>query len=64
MVARRQWTRAWWAASQGRARFVTSPAVIDELERGSFPGREDGLQLLGMLPLLAIQPAIQEIVEA
>jgi len=64
MVARRQWTRSWWSAALKRHELVTSPAVMDELERGAFPCREDCLRLLENLPLLAIEEPVLEIVEA
>lgn len=41
MVARREWTRQWWAAAGERYDIVTSPAVIDELERGDYASRND-----------------------
>lgn len=63
MVARRDWTRAWWRIALRREELVTSAAVIDELERGDFPAREDCLQLMEPLPLLAVEPPVQEIVE-
>jgi len=43
---------------------MTSPAVIDELERGEYPSRRDCLELIVGLPLLAVEPPIIEIVEA
>jgi hypothetical protein len=65
MVARRDWTREWWARSQKRqADLVTSVAVIDELERGDFAARSDCLRLVAGLPLLAIEAPILEIVQA
>jgi hypothetical protein len=63
MVARREWTRAWWRLASERHELVTSPAVIDELERGDYPSRRDCLELIVGLPLLAIEPPIIEIVE-
>jgi len=63
MVARREWTRAWWAGPGQSQDLVTSVAVIDELEWGEFPGREDCLQLMEALPLLALEPPVLEIVE-
>lgn len=63
MVARREWTRAWWSLASDRHELVTSPAVIDELERGDYPGRRDCLELIVGLPLLAIEPPIIDIVE-
>ena len=54
MVARRDWTRDWWADAKGRDDLVTSEAVLEELERGAFDARDACLQLLGDLPLLSI----------
>lgn len=64
MVARREWTRGWWSVAAERHELVTSPAVIDELERGDFPLRRECLELLGGLPLLAIEAPVMDIVEA
>jgi predicted nucleic acid-binding protein len=65
MIARREWTREWWsrAASAGTD-LVTSVAVIDELERGDFAARTDCVALVSSLPVLAIENAILEIVQA
>lgn len=65
MVARRNWTREWWE-ERGTRDFdlVTSQAVIDELSRGRFPGREDALKLVKRLELLPIRAEIEEIVAA
>ena len=46
------------------AELVTSAAVIDELERGEYPSRRQCLDLLGGLPLLAIELAVIDIVDA
>lgn len=63
MQARRAWTRDWWDSAPGRYDLVTSPAVVDELERGEYSGRSECLELIGSLPLLAIEPAVIDIVE-
>jgi len=63
MIARREWTRAWWRLAPDRHELVTSPAVIDELERGDYSNRRDSLDLIAGLPLLAIEPPIIDIVE-
>jgi hypothetical protein len=42
---------------------VTSPAVIDELERGEYPSRDDCLKLVERLELLEITPAVLDVVE-
>jgi len=62
MVARREWTRRWWDNAGVRYEMVTSEAVVEELSRGVFPTREDCLRLIGRLPLLAVEPAVAEIV--
>jgi hypothetical protein len=64
MVARREWTRAWWAGSWGACELVTSLAVVEELERGDFPAWEDCLALIADLPVLAVEPPILEIVQS
>lgn len=62
MVARRQWTREWFDAATGRDELVTSAAVLDELERGEFPGRADAIQMVSHLTPLQISNEIVEIV--
>ena len=63
MVARREWTRLWWAKATAEHDVVTSEAVYDELSRGEYSTREACLELLRDLPLLAILPPVAEIVE-
>jgi hypothetical protein len=47
----------------GEGLLVTSPAVVDELERGDFPNRVQCLTLIEPLPLLAIEPEVMDIVD-
>lgn len=61
-VARREWTRLWWKERITDYDVYTSEAVIEELERGSFPGQTDALQLIENLPLLDISESIADIV--
>ena len=63
MIARRNWTRQWWEEF-GTRNFdlVTSQAVIDELSRGRFPGRDDAVALVHDLQLLPVVEEIEEIV--
>jgi predicted nucleic acid-binding protein len=63
MVARRDWTRRWWEQSIGDCELVTSAPVLDELERGDFPKNDECLRLIAPLPLLAVEPAVLEIVQ-
>lgn len=63
-LARRVWTRRWWAGAGERYTLVTSDAVLLELRNGEYPSREAALALTQELPLLEITPAVAEIVEA
>jgi hypothetical protein len=62
IVARRDWTRSWWAIAPGRYRLVTSEAVIEELEGGISEHAEARLGLVAGLPLLSVEPEITVIV--
>lgn len=64
MIARREWTRQWWMQLTPRDLVVTSPAVLDELRRGQFHSKSETLGLISELPLLQINSAVEEIVEA
>ena len=64
IVARRDWTRQWWSDAAERYELVTSAAVLDELASGSTDRGTERLALVRDLPLLPIEPAISEIVEA
>ena len=62
-VARREWTRQWWNEHLPDYEVYTSEAVIEELEKGDFPGRSEALELMEQLPLLEINEPIADIVE-
>ncbi len=64
MIARRNWTRTWWDSQRHVYELVTSVAVLDELEVGTFPNQDQALALLAEVPLVLVEPAITEIVEA
>lgn len=64
MIARRNWTRTWWDSQRHAYELVTSVAVLDELEAGTFPNRDQALELLAEVPLVPVESAITEIVEA
>ncbi len=63
MVARREWTRSWWAQAASTCELFTSVAVIDELEQGAFPTRQECLDLVATLPVLAADLPVIEIVQ-
>lgn len=62
MAARRNWTRVWWDEQRFGYELLTSDAVIDELEQGSFPTKEDAIGLVENLPLLSVEEPIGDIV--
>ncbi|MCK4342741.1 MAG: type II toxin-antitoxin system VapC family toxin [Phycisphaerae bacterium] len=64
MVARREWTREWWDDHLIDYDVFASEAVIEELEAGSFPIKNDALALIQSLPLLETDEAIADIVAA
>ena len=64
IVARREWTREWWVTAGTRYELVTSPAVLDELAGGPSNRAADWLALLAGLPVLTVETAIAEIVQA
>lgn len=63
MVARRQWTREWWERRRQHYDLVTSQAVLNELGRGDYPGREDALRLMADARVLLLEPPIADIVD-
>ena len=64
MVARRLWTQQWWEEAEENYLLVTSVAVLDELARGDFPGRQEALEMLDKVSLLPIEEAVTDIVQA
>lgn len=65
MVARQNWTRRWLdAALLTSNELVTSIAVETELTAGDFPHKLDMLELASRFPLLDINDAVIEAVEA
>ena len=64
MQARREWTRQWWAQAHERDRLFTSGAVLEELGRGEYPSQADCLALVQDLPMLPVEPAVAEVVDA
>ena len=63
MIARRNWTRAWWDSRRQGYQLVTSVAVVDESQAGTFPNQDQALALLIDISLVPVEPAIIEIVE-
>ena len=63
MIARRNWTQTWWDNRRHGYLLVISEAVIDELQAGTFPNKDQALALLADVRLVPVEPAIIEIVE-
>jgi hypothetical protein len=62
MIARRDWTREGWDHHRTRYEVFTSEAVIEELEIGTFPGKDRALALVASVPLLEVNDAIADAV--
>ena len=62
MIARRDWTREWWDHHRARYDVFTSEAVIEELEIGTFPGKDHALALIAPVSLLGVNDAIADAV--
>ena len=60
MVARRDWTRRWYDVAVTADRIVSSAAVLDELQRGDFPGRDDCLEMLNTTEMLELNDPVFE----
>jgi len=63
MVARRNWTRAWWKNYKEKYSLVTSEAVISELEEGDYESRNDAVNLLYGIKRLEIPDEIANIID-
>src|SRR5207237_1592437 len=63
-VSRRNWTRQWWDERRGEHQLVTSLVVRDELSDEKYPEskRRNALALIDELPLLDLDPQIDQIV--
>ena len=64
IVVRREWTRQWWNTAADSYDLVTSRAVLDELAGGPPERSAPRLALVRDLPLVPVESAITEVVEA
>lgn len=62
IVARREWTRQWWAVAPDRYELVTSAPVLDELAGGIPERGAERLALIRHVPILPLEAAVLEIV--
>lgn len=63
MVARRLWTRQWWASAPVLYELVTSDAVMEELEEGTSERVPLRLALIRDIRVLKATPAVAETVQ-
>jgi predicted nucleic acid-binding protein len=63
IVVLKNWTQHWWDFKRKEFDIFTSEAVLRELENGDYPTKAEALLLLSDVPVLAIEPDIEEIVE-
>ncbi len=63
MVARRNWTRSWWDVERNDYELVTSLPVIEELQQGGHPRKQETLSLISGLSVLPIEDEIYQIVD-
>ena len=61
MISRKLWTRQWWMQADDNYSLVTSVAVLNELNQGDFPGKEQAIKLIIDLPRLPLEPEILQI---
>ena len=59
----KDWTREWWAGPRMLCDCGTSVAVVEELETGDHPEKEQKLDLLEQALLLEINDEIREIAQ-
>ncbi len=64
MVARREWTRDWWDGHRTLYAPVTSIPVIEELEAGDHPKKQECLRLIEGIAVVPIPDPIGDIVDA
>ena len=63
MVVRRNWTRTWWDDWRHAYQLVTSVAVLDALQDGTFPNQDQAVALLTAVHLVLVELMIIEIVK-
>lgn len=63
IVARRGWTREWWASAHQHYQSVTSQEVLTELSAGASLWVPLRLELLKGIPLIPLAPALADIVK-
>ena len=63
-IARKGWTQHWWDFKRDAYEVFTSEVVLEELERGNYPAKQDALSLIEKVPLLNVETTVPEIVKA
>ncbi|MCD4726517.1 MAG: type II toxin-antitoxin system VapC family toxin [Pirellulales bacterium] len=60
-VACKGWTQHWWDFKREGCKVFTSEVVIEELENGDYPTKQEALSLIDGIPILTVEPAVLEI---
>ena len=61
-VAKKNWTRNWWDSKGEQYELFISESVLFELQNGDYPSKNDCLQLIENIPVLAVSEEIKDIV--
>jgi len=61
-LARKAWTQHWWDFKREGCELMTSEVVVEELEGGDYPTKQDALSVIEGIPILTVEPAVSEIV--
>ncbi len=64
ILARKNWTQHWWDFKREAYHVFTSLAVLDELNQGDYVTKNQAIALLDEVPVLKMEAAVAEIVEA
>lgn len=64
IAAKQRWTRAWWAVAEERFELVVGAPVLEELAVGPPDHAALWLSLVSPLPMLPLDPEIEELVDA
>ncbi len=62
IIARRDWTRAWWDRHRSEFMLVTSDPVLNELAKSDHPFQQEKIDLMKGIDLLPVANEISDIV--
>ncbi len=56
-------TRKWWSEMSGDYELYISDAVLQELNNGNYPRKDEIIRLVSAIPLLPLAPDLEQVVE-